>query len=112
MYDAYAPLGAVDQARAVGLRPVAITTAGDETNGLGISVRQAVAAPALRAGLPVVAVVRGRQTDPRDPDALATIADFVRRAGGRYVVAEGAGHFVQSERPDVVIEAIRSALGR
>ena len=87
-----------------------LRAASTEMYGLRQSLRQ-VAASSVRFGdKPLVVLTEGRQR-----------ADFWHRmqedlgrlsTNSEWRVVEGAGHFIQHDRPDVVVDAVRGVIGR
>jgi len=58
-------------------------------------------------------IVRGLVIGPPDQDAAGKTADadLVRRSTrGQLIVAEGSGHYIQLDRPDLVIDAINDVV--
>jgi hypothetical protein len=76
---------------------------------------------AWRADIPLVVLAHGRKLPyPDANDEVVTRLEAVqlqmqrelagRSSKGRLVVAEQSGHVIQSDRPDLVMEAIRSVV--
>ena len=101
------------QMTAVGFK----TTVGDalleEGSANDVNLAQAIAAAHLRADIPLTVIVRGLVIGPPDQDAAGKTADadLVRRSTrGQLIVAEGSGHYIQLDRPDLVINAINDVV--
>jgi pimeloyl-ACP methyl ester carboxylesterase len=77
------------------------------------SLAQLVAATPFRADIPLIVLLRGRVMGPPDLDAAGKAANAAlvkRSANGRLIVAENSGHYIQFERPDLVIAAVRQVV--
>ena len=64
----------------------------------------------LPADRPLIVVWHGRPAEPvaLEPAARAAMEELVgRSANGQLVIAEGSGHYITFDRPDVVIDAVR-----
>lgn len=60
--------------------------------------------------LPVTVISGERNSDAGQLSRQARLAAHSRR--GTHIVAQGSGHWIPLERPDVVIEAVRETIGR
>jgi pimeloyl-ACP methyl ester carboxylesterase len=81
----------------------------EEASAYQLDFAESLNATPLRADIPLAVLLRGQVEGPPDQDAAgkATNADLARRSTqGQVVVAEGSGHFIQLDRPDLVIDAI------
>ena len=70
---------------------------------------EALDAAPLRADMPLVVLLRGLVEGPPDQDAAgkAANADLARRSiRGQLVIAQRSHHYIQLDRPDLVIDAI------
>ena len=77
--------------------------------GLLVDLAEALAAVPLRADMPLVVLLRGLVEGPPDQDAAgkAANADLARRSiRGQLVIAQRSHHYIQLDRPDLVIDAI------
>jgi pimeloyl-ACP methyl ester carboxylesterase len=95
--------------KALGFRSTASHALSEEAAAYETILAEAMGAAPLRQDLPVAVVSRGQVEGPPDQDAggKAANADLARRfVHGRLVVAEGSGHFIPLDRPDLVIEAV------
>jgi pimeloyl-ACP methyl ester carboxylesterase len=98
-----------EQVNAVSFKPAVANALYDEGAAYEVDLAEALAAAPLRADIPLVVLVRGLVVGPPDQDAggKAANADLARRStSGQLVVAEGSGHFIQFDRPDLVIDAV------
>ena len=99
------------------------SAAADETRMLPANLAAMAALPHDLGDLPLTVVSRGRVDGP--PGAtLEDLAELEQAWGelqvdiaglssdARHVVAEDAGHYVQLERPDLVVSAVEAMLGR
>jgi pimeloyl-ACP methyl ester carboxylesterase len=81
------------------------------------SAAQVRAAGPLPA-VPLIVLTAGPRDEPSDAVSRATAAAQTELQqnlaglipGGRQIVAENSGHFIQLDRPDLVVDAIRSAV--
>jgi pimeloyl-ACP methyl ester carboxylesterase len=97
------------QVKAHGFRSSAGDALYEEGSANQVALAEAIAAPPLRADIPLVVLVRGLMAGPADQDAAgkAALAELARRSShGEFVVAERSTHFIQLDHPDLVIDAI------
>lgn len=72
----------------------------------------------LPANLPIIDIVADKKAVPgndakADADWIAGHAEFVRKGGNREaILAKGSGHKVMTDKPDVVVDAIKSMITR
>jgi pimeloyl-ACP methyl ester carboxylesterase len=112
------PLDNLSPAQQRQVKAVSFTAAGgnalyDEADGYAIDMAEALAAAPLRADMPLVVLLRGLVEGPPDQDAAgkAANADLVRRSTrGQLVIAEGSHHYIQLDRPDLVIDAVNQVV--
>jgi len=97
------------QVKAVGFRSAVGDGLFDEASAYEVDLVEAMAAAPLRADIPLIVLVRGLAMGPPDQDAAgkAANADLARRSTrGQLVVADRSEHYIQLDRPDLVIDAI------
>jgi pimeloyl-ACP methyl ester carboxylesterase len=117
---AWCPAELRPAARAAGFRTSWVDAVAAEVDGLDASLGQTAEAAASAGPLPlgdapVVILSSGRPSEPPGwDDYEATLRlhhDLLRMSShSRHQVVEGAGHFIQVDRPDVVTSAIREVL--
>lgn len=83
--------------------PRSLATAAEELRASVEGARDvsAATAPGAWGSLPVVVITAGSDGDPQLGEELAALSE-----AGRQIIAEGSGHYVQYERPQVVVDAI------
>jgi pimeloyl-ACP methyl ester carboxylesterase len=99
--------------KAVSFQPGFVTALNAEGMAVETNLAQAVVAKPFRADIPLIVLVRGLVIGPVDQDAggkAANAALAQRGTNGRVVVAETSGHYIQFERPDLVIAAVRDVV--
>jgi hypothetical protein len=97
------------QVKAVGFRSSVGDALYEEAAAYDVDLAEAMAAAPFGADIPLVVVVRGLVVGPPDQDAAgkAANADLARRSTrGQLVVAERSAHYIQLDRPDLVIDAV------
>jgi pimeloyl-ACP methyl ester carboxylesterase len=95
--------------KAVGFRSAVGDGLYEEASAYEVNLAEALASPPLQADIPLTVLVRGLVMGPPDQDAAgkAANADLARRSTrGQLVVAERSEHYIQLDRPDLVIDAI------
>jgi pimeloyl-ACP methyl ester carboxylesterase len=102
------PIPVMDNA-AVVYGPGSLATAAEELRASVEGARDvsAAAAPGAWGSLPVVVITAGSDGDPELGEELAALSE-----AGRQIMAEGSGHYVQYERPQVVVDAILDVVER
>ncbi len=84
-----------------------------EGSAMETSLAQVVAAKPFGADTPLIVIQRGLVAGPPGQDAAGKAANAAlveRSANGRLIVAEDSGHYIQFERPDLVIAAVRQVV--
>jgi pimeloyl-ACP methyl ester carboxylesterase len=85
----------------------------EEAVAVETSLAQVVTAKPFPADIPLIVLQRGRVVGPADQDAggkAAHAALVERSANGMLIVAENSDHYIQFERPDLVIAAVRQVV--
>ncbi|HZA75532.1 MAG TPA: hypothetical protein VE623_03985 [Acidimicrobiales bacterium] len=67
----------------------------------------AATAPGAWGSLPIVVITAGSDGDPELGEEVAALSE-----ASRHIVADGSGHYVQYERPQVVVDAIVDVVER
>jgi pimeloyl-ACP methyl ester carboxylesterase len=101
------------EVKAVGFKTTASAALYEEAAAYDATLAEAMAAGPLRADMPLVVLVRGQIVGPPDQDAAgkAANADLARRTSrGHLVTAEGSGHFIQLDRPDLVMKGVEQII--
>jgi pimeloyl-ACP methyl ester carboxylesterase len=101
------------QIRAVGFRSSVGDALYEEASACEVDLAEVMTAPPLRADMPLVVLVRGLVVGPPDQDAAgkAANAELARRStNGQLVVAERSEHYIQLDRPDLVIDAVNQVV--
>jgi pimeloyl-ACP methyl ester carboxylesterase len=96
------------QVKAVSFTPAGGNALYEEAAAYAVDLAEALAAAPLRTDIPLVVLLRGLVEGPPDQDAAgkAANADLVRRSSrGQLVIAERSHHYIQLDRPDLVIDA-------
>jgi pimeloyl-ACP methyl ester carboxylesterase len=99
--------------KALSFKPTVPGTFYAEGAAFETSLAQLVAATPFRADIPLIVLLRGRVMGPPDQDTAGKAANAAliqRSANGQLVVAENSGHYIQFERPDLVIAAVRQVV--
>lgn len=107
-------------ARAVGFRTSWVDAFAGEVAVVEASLGQTATAarraePFPLGDAPVVVLSRGRPDEPSEWDEYETTLELHRdllamSSRSRHAIVEGAGHFIQVERPEVVVAAIREVV--
>jgi pimeloyl-ACP methyl ester carboxylesterase len=101
------------QVKAVGFQSAVGDALYEEASAYDVDIAEALAAAPLRADIPLVVVVRGLVVGPPEQDAAGKTAnaDLAHRSTrGRLVVAERSEHYIQLDRPDLVIDALNQVV--
>jgi pimeloyl-ACP methyl ester carboxylesterase len=99
--------------KALSFRPTVPGTLYAEAAAFETSLAQLVAVTPFRADIQLIVLLRGQVMGPPDQDAAGKAANAAlvqRSANGQLVVAENSGHYIQFERPDLVIAAVRQVV--
>ena len=94
-------------ARATRFRPAGYLAAASEITHVRQSAAEAGASP-RKLAIPVMVVTAGRGTDAAWRDLQRDLAGLSER--GCQLIAEESGHVVTADQPQVVVEAIRTAV--
>lgn len=116
----WCPPGMEHAARAVGFRSRWVDAIAAEVDALDVSLGETAEA-AVRAGpqplgdVAIVILSAGRPNAPSEAEeyevALELHRDLLRMSSrARHRIVEGTGHFIQTERPDIVVDAIREVV--
>ncbi len=100
------------QIRAVSLRPSMAAATYEEARAIEGGIVHA-ASGSLPAAAPLVVLVRGQVAGPADEDAAgkADAAALVGRShNASLVVAAGSGHYINLDRPDLVVSAVQQVV--
>lgn len=114
-------LGADRAARATAYRPQALEAGASLVENLEPSLKELRKLPPLRADLPLVVLTHTRHgellgVDPEEEREAERRWRELERAlagkssRGRLVVAEGSGHLIAAERPDLLVRALLDTL--
>jgi pimeloyl-ACP methyl ester carboxylesterase len=101
------------QVNAVGFKTGVGNALYEEAAAYAVDLAQAMAGVPLRADIPLVVLVRGQVVGPPDQDAAgkAANAELARRSTrGQLLVAERSEHYIQLDRPELVIDAINQVV--
>ena len=85
-----------------------------EFRGIDETGRQVMAAPPLRP-IPFIVLSHGQNEKMDTAPMTAQWPDFQRElttmsTSGKLIIAEGSGHFIQNDKPELVIDAIKQVL--
>jgi pimeloyl-ACP methyl ester carboxylesterase len=97
------------QVNAVSFKPTVGTALYEEGAAYAVDLAEAIAAAPLPPDIPLAVLVRGQVVGPPETDAAgkAANADLARRSTrGQLVIAEHSGHYIQLDRPDLVIDTV------
>jgi pimeloyl-ACP methyl ester carboxylesterase len=116
----WCPEGLRPAARAVGFRTGWVDAVGEEIGAIEASLEQTARAADLAGPLPlgdapVVILSRGRPEEPSELSEYETALDLHRdllrmSSRSRHRVVDGSGHFIQVDRPEAVVAAIREVV--
>jgi pimeloyl-ACP methyl ester carboxylesterase len=89
--------------------PRSLATAAEELRASVEGARDvsAATAPGAWGSLPIVVITAGSDGDPELGEEVAALSE-----ASRHIVADGSGHYVQYERPQVVVDAIVDVVER
>ncbi|HSL47312.1 MAG TPA: alpha/beta hydrolase [Anaerolineales bacterium] len=99
--------------RAVNVRTGAAAALYQEAAGFEASILETASLPPLPVELPLTVIWHGNPAEPLElePKAEGSLRELVADSDyGRFVTAEGSGHYITLDRPDIVIEELRSIL--
>jgi pimeloyl-ACP methyl ester carboxylesterase len=99
--------------KALSFKPTVPGTFYAEGAAFETSLAQLVAATPFRADIPLIVLLRGRVMGSPDEDAAGKAANAAlvqHSANGQLIIAENSGHYIQFERPDLVIAAVRQVV--
>ena len=93
----------------------------DEISAIVVSMEQLRAAPMRLGDRPLIVLTRGMKeanqagspggADPAEQAWAELQAELARRSsGGRQIIAERSGHYIQFDQPDLVVDAIRQVV--
>jgi pimeloyl-ACP methyl ester carboxylesterase len=97
------------QLKAVSFKPALSSALYEEAAAYQVDLAEALDAAPLRPNIPLVVLVRGLVEGPADQDAAGKAANTAlarRSTRGQLVIAERSHHYIQLDRPDLVIDAI------
>ena len=101
------------EVRSVGFRSSVGDALYEEASAYDVDLAEAMAAAPLRVDIPLVVLVRGLVVGPPDQDAAGKAANAhlaQRSTRGQLVVAERSEHYIQLDRPDLVIDAVNQVV--
>jgi pimeloyl-ACP methyl ester carboxylesterase len=99
--------------RAVNVRTSAAAALYQEAAGFEASILETASLPPLPADLPLTVIWHGIPAEPLElePLAEASLRKLAAHSDyGRFVIADESGHYITFDRPDIVIEELRSIL--
>jgi pimeloyl-ACP methyl ester carboxylesterase len=99
--------------RAVNVRTGAAAALYEEAAGFEASILETASLPPLPVDLPLTVIWHGTPAEPLElePLAEASLRELVMHSDyGRFLIAEGSGHYVTFDRPDIVIGELKSIL--
>jgi len=101
------------QVNAVSFRPTVGDALFEEGSAWQVDLDEALDAAPLRADMPLIVLTRALVVGPPEQDAAGKEANSdlaSRSTHGQVVVAERSGHYIQLDRPDLVIDAINQTV--
>jgi pimeloyl-ACP methyl ester carboxylesterase len=99
--------------RSVNVRTGATAALYQEAAGFEASILETASLGPLPADLPLAVIWHGIPAEPveLEPLAEASLRELVANSEyGRFVIAEESGHYITFDRPDIVIEELKSIL--